>query len=272
MEIAEHLAEEDFLDAQASQMGDWARSGRMDAGRDALARRCGDAEDWLPLLSRLVPPPKGRTHIVIGPEEFMMIVHGQLEKPENALIVDGDVAIHGENIVAIPNATVRGTVEISECSQISKIGITCTGWFAAANCPALELLSGEIFGPATVKNCGISRIGADFRVAGTLFLQMCKNIGCLNCEVGGGIEVRGAGVVRTGPAFSAHKYALFDGCTGVGDLLGSVGGSDIHGIGGHGKSHLYIEGDPRRSLANTKPTLSQNTGGAAARHRSCPSP
>lgn len=196
-------------------------------GRDEIARRCGDSDKWVSILQRIIYPGKGRRHLVVGPSEYSMIARGRLPAPDSPLMVDGDLAIHGGEMKELPKVVVRGSVEVSDCGFLEHFDITCTGWLSISRCQKVNTVRGEIFGPATIKDCPIGRIGADFRVASDLFVQMCPNMGDVNCEVGGGLEIRGCGGVVTGPAFKVGRHLLIDGCREFTSGGGSVGGVAI---------------------------------------------
>lgn len=233
-----------------------AVGGASDA-RDEIARRCGDGEEWLGTLQHILPPPKGRKYLVLGPEEYRMVAVGEIPLPESPLMVDGAVALCGIELRTLPKAVVRGSVEVAECPFLEGLDISCTGWLCVTSCRSLANLRGEVFGPATVKSCPISRIGADFRVVGSLFIQMCRNMGSVNCEIGGGLEARGCGVVSTGPAFRARKHLLVDACEGFHCEGGEIGGVAVS----HAKTsggRIYVDRDGAVG------------GGVTVRTRRCP--
>jgi hypothetical protein len=197
------------------------------SARDKMVRCLTDNEDWVTSLPALLPPPKGKDYFVVGPEEYSMMLSGHLPIPAGQVLVDGDLCLSGGGWTQLPRTVVRGSVSVSDCADLASFEIVSTGWMAVSDCPSLRELRGEVFGPATVKSCGLAKLGADFRAAGVLFLQTCQNLGTLNCEAGEGLEARGCSVVKTGPAFSAGKYVLIDACAGFHALAGKVAGENL---------------------------------------------
>jgi hypothetical protein len=216
-------------------------AGSSKGARDEIVRRCGDGENWTGVLRRLVPPEKGRDYLVLGAVEYEMIARGELPCPSSPLMVDGDLAVCGSDLRKLPRAVVRGGVDIADCERLEEVDIVCTGWLALVRCSSLRSVRGEAFGPAAIKSCPINQIGADFRAAGSLFIQMCRMMGSVNCEIGGGLEARGCGVIRTGPAFSAGKHLLVDQCEGFQGGGGTVGEWNISGFSTK-QDRLYLDG------------------------------
>jgi len=222
--------------------------------RDVLVSSLTSGDDWLSALPVLIPPPKGKEYFVMGPEEYSMLMEGLLSFPQGQVLVDGDLQIMEKKWHSLPRTVVRGSVLISDCPNLGAVEIINSGWFSISECPALKAVRGEVFGPATIKSCGIERIGADFRVTHSLFLQMCPQIGSLNCEVGEGLEARGCGVVKTGPAFKAGKYALVDACKGLCARMGTVANHPLNEEWG-GARQKYIAPVQPSPLALPSPSV-----------------
>lgn len=224
--------------AESLGLGDGRLSG---ADRDGIARMCGGEGGLIGDLQRIVPPPKGRDYLVLGAAEYDMVANGEMPMPSSPLMVDGNLTILGSTLRNLPRVVVRGSVEISNCPLLESLDVVCTGWLAVSDCEKILAVRGEVFGPTSIKNCPISRIGADFRSARTLFFQMCRGMGSVNCEVGEGLEMRGCGVVSTGPALQAAKHILIDGCEGFLSGGGSVGGAPIGDGGAMSGERVYID-------------------------------
>ncbi len=209
------------------------------SARAAVVRAIAKDDAWFGLLPIAIKSLATLDLKVVTPLDYVNIALGGAAKSKGeTLVVDGDVRLSqdGEvlfleglpvdsssgNLRTLPSAIIRGDLNVSNLTNLESVNTTTTGNLKLTQLPSLKHLSGEIFGHAVIRQAGLEKIGADFRVEGNLSIFHLPCLKTLNCSVGAEFTVVGSSVESTGPAFSVGKSASFVSCESLAKVGGTV--------------------------------------------------
>lgn len=149
--------------------------------------------------------------------------------PGVSVVVVGDLwvlgAWSGGEPIALPRATVLGSVILRGLASLREVNLVCRGNLRVEECPSPFFLRGEVAQSACLVRCGIVSLGADFAVMGDLSVSACHSLVSMNCSVAGDFSASSCRTLSsTGPAFSVARTARFSRCPLLAAIRGSVGG------------------------------------------------
>lgn len=168
------------------------------------------------------------------PRFFRMSVEGDLNliewgKTHPAIkrippcVVKGNIDARGCRFLERLDCKVEGTVDLRK-SGVIELGksFSAEGEFLASECPRLKVLRGHFGSDVLLQSSSIEEIPSGVKIAGSLSISKCDDLGNVDCEVGGSLHAVRSGVMSLGKNFRCSGDVNIQNCPSV-NTLGYIG-------------------------------------------------